>query len=233
MSGLNYIYRFRKLKAETDNTIVEAVLHKITSSCQSPMEIDPRKGAVIFFRSETFPTDHPELTLKPENYQTLQEWIEALKKDGIGVLPVSILQRQENRESKSRFVVAGSIPSYQNETVEHVAIWLPTKAYKTEQMCDKGNGNPETVQEKLDFRIRRVNHFLSRYSDWANGENYSLSLTLEDRENGGHKKIVENMFLGSGYEYSSEIARSYISLTMRQHNGHSVFKPETTDEDEI
>jgi hypothetical protein len=230
MPGLNYIYRFRKIKAEIENTVVEAVLHKITSTCQSPMDIDPRKGAVIFFRSDRFSTDHPELLLKPENYSSLQEWIEVLKKDGTAVLPVSILKREENGETKLRFVVSGSIPSYQAEIVEHVALWFPTKAYKTELMCDKGNGNPETVQEKLDFRIRRVNHFLTRYAEWANGENYSLTLMVMDKKTGKQERLVENMFLGTGYEYCSEIARSYISLTVRQRQGRSLFNPETADD---
>lgn len=231
MSRLKYIYQFRKIRAEIETTVVEASLHKITSQCQSPMDIDPRKGAVIFFRSDTLPTHHPELTLKPESFNSLQEWIDALKQDRVNVLPVSVFHREERGEQKVRFVVSGSIPPYQNETVEHVGLWLPTKAYKTELLCDRGNGNPETAQERLDFRIRRVNHFLSRYSDWANGENYSFTLVLTDKHKGLHETIVENMFVGTGYEYSSEIARSYISLTIRKHQGESLFNPETTDHD--
>ncbi len=231
MSRLKYIYQFRKIRAEIETTTVEASLHRITSSCQSPLDIDPRKGAVIFFRTDVFPTDHPELTLKPDSFNSLQAWIDALKKTGIGVLPVSLFRREENGEQKVRFVVSGSIPSYQSETVEHVGLWFPTKAYKTELMCDKGNGNPATLQEKMDFKIRRVNHFLSRYSDWVNGENYSLTLVLNDSQKGIHETVVENMFLGTGYEYSSEIARSYISLTMRRHLGLSLFYPEISDEE--
>ncbi len=232
MSGLKYIYQFRKIRAEVENTLVEAALHKVTSSCQSPMDIDPRKGAVIYFRSNVYSTDHPELTLKPENFTSLQQWIDALKKSGIAVLPVSTLSSMHNDETRVRYVVSGSIPSYQTETVEHVGIWFPTKAYRAEQLVDQGNSNPETAQEKLDFRIRRVNHFLYRYSAWVNAENYSLTLVLTDREKGTRETIVENMFLGSGYEYVSEIARAYISLTVRQHQGLPLFNPETANDDQ-
>ena len=231
MSRLKYVYQFRKIRAEIETSVVEASLHKITSQCQSPMDIDPRKGAVIFFRSDTFATDHPELSLKPGSFDSLQEWIDALKKEGVAVWPVSAERRQENSEYIVRFAVSGSIPPYENETVEHVGLWLPTKAYKTELLCDRGNGNPATVQERLDFRIRRVNHFLSRFSDWANGENYSLTLVLSDKRKGLHETVVENMFLGTGYEHSSEIARSYISLTIRKYQGQSLFNPETTDDE--
>jgi len=230
MPGLNYTYSFRKITAQIDNTVVEAFLHKITSACQSPMDIDPRKGAVIYFRSDSFPVDHPELTLKPVDYASLTQWSDALKKSGTGALPVSILSRTQNDEEQVRYVVSGSIPSYQSESLKHVGVWFPTKAYKAEQLCDRGNSNPETAKEKLDFKIRRVNHFLYRYSAWINGENYSLTLKLTDKDKGTEETIVENMFLGSGYEYCSEIARSYISLTMRQHQGQSLFKPETADD---
>jgi hypothetical protein len=231
MPGLNYIYQFRKISAQIENTAIEARLHKITSACQSPMDIDPRKGAVIYFRSDHFPVDHPELTLKPGDFATMQQWIDALKKSGSGALPVSILGRIQHDTEQVRYVVSGSVPSYQSETLTHVGVWFPTKAYRAEQLCDRGNSNPETAQEKLDFRIRRVNHFLYRYSAWVNGENYSLTLKLTDKEKGIEEIVVKNMFLGSGYEYCSEIARSYISLTMRQHQGLSVFNPKTTDDD--
>jgi len=230
MAGLKYTYSFRKIIAEIENTVVEAFLHKITSACQSPMDIDPRKGAVIYFRSDSFPVDHPELTLKPGDFSSLTKWTHALKKSGTGVLPVSILSRMQNDQEQVRYVVSGSIPSYQSETLRHVGVWFPTKAYKAEQLCDRGNSNPQTAQEKLDFRIRRVNHFLYRYSAWINGENYSLTLKLIDREKATQATVVENMFLGSGYEYCSEIARSYISLTMRQHLGQSLFNPEISDD---
>ena len=230
MPGLKYIYQFRKISAEIENTLVEAFLHKITSPCQSPMDIDPRKGAVIYFRSDSFPVDHPELKLKPSDYESMTAWIDALKKSGSSVLPVSILSRTQNDEEQVRYVVSGSIPSYQGESLKHVGIWFPTKAYRAEQLCDRGNSNPETAQEKLDFRIRRVNHFLYRYSAWINGENYSLTLKLTDKEKGIQESVVENMFLGSGYEYCSEIARSYISLTVRQQQGRSLYNPETTDD---
>lgn len=231
MPGLNYTYGFRKIIAEIDNTLVEAFLHKITSDCQSPMDIDPRKGAVIYFRSDSFPVDHPELTLKPGDFSSLTKWIDALKKSGTGALPVSILSRMQNDEEQVRYVVSGSIPSYQSESLKHVGVWFPTKAYRAEQLCDRGNSNPETAQEKLDFKIRRVNHFLYRYSAWINGENYSLTLKLKDKDKGIEETVVENMFLGSGYEYCSEIARSYISLTVRQHMGQSIFNPETLNDD--
>ena len=232
MSESKYTFRYRKIIAEIGDNEVEAIIHKITSPCLSPMEVDPRKGAVVFFRSDKFQTDHSELPLKPQDYTQIRDWIAALKKAGTGVLPVSALSRDEDGEKKYRFVVTNSVPDYQNETVENVAVWLPTKAFKSELMCNKGNALPTDGQEKLDYRIRRVNLFLDRFAEWVNGENYSLTLLVYDKSKGEEKKVLENMFLGSGYEFCSEIARSYISLTVRQQQGGGNFIPDTLESQE-
>jgi len=230
--SINYTYRYRKIVAEAKDITVYALLKHIKGQCLSPMDIDPRKGVLVFWKAEYGPTDHAELKAKTSDFDSFEQWVNTLRQDNNQILPVVRYSRQDKEGTHCRFAVARSRSAYSNEEESYAGVWLPTKAFKANSMCFKNIADPVNANEKLDDLILQVNLFLQQYSDWANGENYAL--TVKASEQGAEEKtLIENMFLGSGYNLCSEIARSHITVVLRKMETVKRFQPDIDAIDEV
>ncbi len=230
--SINYTYRYRKIIAEADDITVYALLKHIKGRCLGPLEIDPRKGALVFWKGEGGGDDHAELKAKQTEFETFEQWVSVLRKDNPQVLPVVRFSRRDAEGEHIRFAVARSRSPYANEEESYAAVWLPTKAFKANGMCFKNAAAPVNANEKLDDLIQQVNVFLMHYADWLNGENYAL--TVKASETGKDEKtLIENMFLGSGYNLCSEIARSHITVVLRKMESVKRFSPDVDVLDEV
>ena len=223
--SLNYTYRYRKIIATADDISVFAMLKHIKGNCLSPLQIDPRKGALVFWRDAGTENDHPELKVSQTDFESFEQWVSALRQENNQILPVVCFSRHDSEGQHRRYVVARSRSAYSNEEESYAAIWLPTKAYKANSLCFKNTADPQQANEKLDDLIHQVNGFLANYSDWVNGENYALTITASSMGK-AERTLVENMFLGSGYNQCSEIARSHIAVILRKMEKVKRFDPE-------
>lgn len=223
--AVKYAYRYHKVIAEADDITVHALLKQIKGRCHSPLEIDNRKGAMIHWRETDGVYHHPELPLKQADFSSYQEWVNALRETNRQILPVLCYSRQESGGAGKRYLVASSRKAYSNEQESFAGIWMPTKAYKANSMCYQANARPYTTAEKHEDLVYQVNGFLESYSDWANGENYALTVVANEKGQ-EEKTLIQNMFLGSGYNFCSEIARSHITLILRRMNKARQYNPD-------
>jgi hypothetical protein len=230
--AINYTYRYRKIIAEAEDISVYALLKHIKGRCLSPLQIDPRKGALVFWRDEARTADHTELKIKQNEHDSFEHWVNALRSENPQVLPVVRFSRRDSEGEHFRYAVARSRSAYGNEEENYAGIWMPTKAFKANSMCYRAVSEPTSNNEKLDDLIQQVNQYLVNYSDWENGENYAL--TVKASETGGEEKtLIENMFLGSGYNLCSEIARSHITVVLRKMETVRRFQPDIDVLDEV
>jgi len=223
--ALNYTYRYRKIIAVAEDITVYALLKHIKGQCLNPMDVDPRKGALVFWRDAGTEHDHAELKLNQNDYDSFEQWVSELRQENNQILPVVCFTRHDKEGEHKRYCVARSRAPYANEEESYAGVWLPTKAFKANSLCFKSLADPQQSNEKLDDLIQQVNAFLAIYSDWVNGENYSLTVkaNVGDKD---EQTLIENMFLGSGYNLCSDIARSHITVVLRKMARVKKFNPE-------
>jgi hypothetical protein len=223
--AVKYTFRYRKIIAEADEITVNALLRHIKGRCHSPMDIDNRKGAIIHWKEFEGTHDHPDLPLKQDDYDSYHQWTEELREKNKQILPILCFSRHEPDRIIKRYCVSGSRSSYNNEEDEFVGIWLPTKAYKANTMCYLSSSKPLNSLEKKEDLTHQVNGFLDNYSDWVNGENYALTVTANEKGK-DEKTLIQNMFLGSGYNLCSEIAKSHITVILRKMDKAKRYTPD-------